>query len=92
MAIYLKARDYLQSIRMEIPNEFDEELARILDERSGHTLTWEQIISAIRENNGLDPLKDTPKITSFDPSSVDNEVLWHLYRMNYKRRQEETAS
>lgn len=92
MAIYLKVRDYLQSTRMWTPSEFDGELAQILDKRSGHILTWKQIVSAIRENNGLDPLQDTPKITSFDPTSIDNEVLWHLYRNADERRLKDAVS
>lgn len=85
MAIHLKAREYLKSIKMWNPNEFDSELARILDKRAGHTITGQQVLSAIREKQGLEPIKAAPKISSFDPNLVDDEVLLHLYRIADER-------
>lgn len=81
MAIHLKAREYLQSIQMWTPCVFDGELARILDKQSGHALTQQQVLSAIREKAGMGSVEGIPQITSFDPNSIDNEVLLHLYRI-----------
>jgi len=86
MAIHLKAREYLQSIKMWTPTEFDGELARILDKQSGHALTQQQVLSAIREKTGLNSIEGIPQITSFDPNSIDNEVLLHLYRIAGERK------
>jgi hypothetical protein len=86
MAIHLKAREYLQSIKMWTPTEFDGELARILDKQSGHALTQQQVLSAIREKAGLNSIEGIPQITSFDPNSIDNEVLLHLYRIAGERK------
>jgi len=86
MAIHLKAREYLQSIKMWTPTEFDGELARILDKQSGHALTQQQVLSAIREKTGLNSIEEIPQITSFDPNSIDNEVLLHLYRIAGERK------